>query len=261
MGTGFILGLTSSAQVYSKDMRSGDYLPALFPFQKVKADEPLDERDQRSSLYFRWVWPEEKTEVYFEYGLNNPSGNLRDFAANPEKSRAYIFGLRKLLPFRGRPDENFQISVEATQLQQTSAEAVRAGKAWYVNPYIRHGYTNRGEALGAGIGPGGNLQSLDLSWFRGLKRIGLQVERYAHNNDYYNYAFEFRNDWRRHWVDMSVAAIAEWDYSNFIFNARLQAIHSYNYKWYLKEHPGDPYTVDGIDASNVQAQVGMSYRF
>lgn len=151
--------------------------------------------------------------------------------------------------------------MEVTQLQETSVDAVRQAGSWYVNRYIRHGYTNRGEPLGAGIGPGANLQTLDLSWFNGLKKIGLQLERYAHNNDYYNYAFEQRDDWRRHWVDISVAAIGEWNYRNFIFSTSLQMTHSFNYKWYLKEKPGDLYTINGIDASNVQSQIGLTYRF
>ena len=62
-------------------------------------------------------------------------------------------------------------------------------------------------------------------------------------------------------MDMSIAANGEWNYKNFIVNARLQATHAYNYKWYLKEHPGDPYVVNGIDATNIQLQIGMSYRF
>ncbi len=37
---------------------------------------------------------------------------------------------------------------------------------------VTHGYTNRGEVLGAGIGPGGNLLSANVSWVKGLKQIG-----------------------------------------------------------------------------------------
>ncbi|MEJ7778646.1 MAG: capsule assembly Wzi family protein [Daejeonella sp.] len=258
---GLFLGLTSSSQVYSKDVSARDYFPSLFPFKKIKSDDPLNKGDQLSSLFFRWLWPEEKAEIYFEYGLSNPSGNLRDFGTMPEDSRAYIFGLRKLLPFKGRSDEHLQISMELTQLQETSANSVRRAESWYVNPYIRHGYTNRGEPLGAGIGPGANLQSLDVSWVKGLKTLGLQLERYVHNNDYYYYAFEPSQDWRRHWVDISLAARGEWNYKNFIFNARLQAVQSFNYKWFLKQNPGDPYVVNGIDAFNIQSQIGLSYRF
>jgi hypothetical protein len=261
--SGFYLGFTRSFQVYSKDLgnRLGDYLPIFSPFQKIKADDPVNKRDERGSVFFRWVWPKEKAEIYFELGRNRPSGNLRDFTVNPQDGRAYIFGMQKLLPFGRRQDQYVQIGLEATQLQETSPDAVRSGKSIYVNQYIRHGYTNRGEPLGAGIGPGGSSQSLDIYWVSGFKKLGFTMERYAHNNDFYYYAFEPSLDWRRHWVDVSFAVNGTWDYKNFIFNARVQAIHSYNYKWLLKQNPGDIYPVNGEDASNFQGQVGLSYRF
>lgn len=260
---GLFLGINRSFQVYSEDLddRLGDYLPVFFPFQKVKADNPINKRDQLSSLYARWVWPEERAEIYFEYGRSSPSGNPRDFKLEPQNNRAYIFGLRKELPFRGRMDENILVSMEVTQLQQSDAATVLDARAWYLNKHVRHGYTHRGETLGAGIGPGGGLQSLDVSWFKGLKRIGLQLERYVHNNDFYYYAYIDSRDWRRHWVDLSVAVSGEWDYKNLLFNARLQHVSSLNYQWYLLQTNPDQYFTNGLDRSNVQVQVGFNYRF
>ena len=261
---GLFLGFSSTSQVYSKDLEPRDYFPGVIAFRRTTADDPINVPDTRSSVFFRWIWPEEKAEIYFEYGLEDPVFNLRNIARASDNSRAFIFGLRKLIPFGTRADENLQISLEATQLQQNSANAIRAGKSWYVDQFIRHGYTNRGEALGAGIGPGANLQTLDLSWVKGLKRLGIQLERYVHNNDYYYYAFESKQDWRRHWTDLSIAAGGEWDYKKFLFNARIQAIQSYNYKWYLKDDGKGtiPYPeVNGIDAFNLHLQLGTTYRF
>lgn len=258
---GLFLGLNQSSQTYSKDLNKfGDYLPFFFPFKRIKTDDPINTTEKLSSVFFRWVWPEEQAEIYFEYGRNDPSGNLRDFVTEPENSRAYIFGLRKLLPFGKRAGEHIQIGLEVTQLQQTSPEAVRNAESWYVNKHIRHGYTNRGEPLGAGIGPGANSQSVDISWVKGLKKIGLRLERYIHNNDYYYYAFEPTLDWRRHWLDINIGANSEWDYKNFVFSAQIQAVKSHNYKWYFKQGPYYTYN-GGIDAFNIQAQMGVSYKF
>ncbi|MGB4774733.1 MAG: capsule assembly Wzi family protein [Daejeonella sp.] len=260
---GLFLGLARSFQVYSKDIgkRIGDYLPTFLPFQKINADDPINKRDQMSSVFMRWLWPDEQAEIYFEYGRNDHSRSFTDFALEPENSRAYLVGLRKIFPFNKSKQENFIINLEVTQLQQTSIPTVRGAGAWYVNKYIRHGYTNRGQLLGAGIGPGGNLQSLDISWFKGLNRIGLQAERYVHNNDFYYYAFEDSLDFRRHWVDLSLAANGEWNYQSFIFNAKLQAVRSINYEWYLLQKPGEPYFVDGRTELNIQVQGGFTYRF
>lgn len=259
---GLFLGFTRTSQLYSEDLDNlGDYLPLFSSFSKVRADQLIQKRSQLSSMFFRWLWPEEHAEVYFEYGRYNHSYNLRDMALEPENSRAYIFGLRKLFPLRGRDEEVVQVNVEVTQMQQTSVATVRQAGAWYVDKYIRHGYTNRGEVLGAGVGPGGNLQALDVSWYKGLKRIGLQIERYVHNNDFYYYAYEDSKDWRRPWVDLCFGANSEWSYKNFMFNARLQFIRSLNYQWFLPKEPGERYFVNGRDASNLQFQTGVTYRF
>lgn len=259
---GLFLGLTKSSQLYSKDLsKFSDYLPFFSSATKVNADEPIEKKDTRGSLFMRWLWPEEHAEIYFEYGNNNNPGDGRSQALEPARGRAYIFGLRKMLPFNKSRNENILISIEATQLQETNPDDISNAQSWYVNKYVRHGYTNRGEVLGAGIGPGGNLQSVDVSWVKGLKRLGLQLERYVHNNDFYFYAYQDSLDPRRHWTDFSLAANAEWNYKNFIFNAKLQGIKSLNYQWYLLQKPGDPIWVNGKDAFNVQLQAGLTYRF
>lgn len=259
---GLFLGLTRSAQTYHNDLNSfGDYLPFFSGSKKVNADEPTEQRDTRSSVFMRWLWPEEQAEIYFEYGNDNNKGNNRNQMLEPARNRAYIFGMRKMIPFNKSRNENLLFSIEATQMQMTSPEDIRSADSWYVNKQVRHGYTNRGEVLGAGIGPGGNMQSLDVSWVKGLKRLGIQLERYVHNNDFYYYAYEDSLDPRRHWVDFSLGFNGEWNYKNFIFNAKLQGIKSLNYQWYLLQKPGDIIWVNGRDAFNLQMQAGLTYRF
>jgi hypothetical protein len=118
-----------------------------------------------------------------------------------------------------------------------------------------------GQALGANIGPGANSQTLTVSWLKGLKRIGIQMERRIHNNDFYYYAYTDSRDFRRHWVDLSYGLSGEWDCKNFIFNASLQRVASLNYQWYLKSNPGDVYFVNGLEASNIQVLAGVTYKF
>lgn len=260
---GLFLGLTRSSQLYNKDLSGlDDYLPFFNSTTKVNGDEAIDDKkDTRGSVFMRWLWPEEQAEIYFEYGHNNNTGTLRNQALDPSRRRAYTFGLRKMLPFNKSRNENLLISIEATQMAETSIDDIRSTESWYMNKYIRQGYTNRGQVLGAGIGPGANFQSVDISWVKGLKRLGLQFERYLHNDDFYYYAFEDSSDPRRHWTDLAVAVSGEWNYKNFIFNAKAQAIHSLNYQWYLKDGTDDIYFVNGRDANNIQLQAGFSYRF
>jgi hypothetical protein len=260
---GLFLGFDQSSQTYGKDL-SGitDYLPLFSSNKQVRApDNPINKQDQRSAVFMRWIWTQEHAEIYFEYGHNNNTNDFTQNLLSPDKSRAYIFGLRKMLPFNKSGNENILIGVEVTQLQENDINNIKQGYEWYVSKYIRQGYTNQGEVLGAGIGPGGNLQSLSVSWIKGLKKLGIQIERYTHNDDFYYYAYYDTSDLRRHWVDLSFAVNGEWNYKNLIFNAKLQGIQSLNYQWYLKQNPGDPYFINGVDAFNVQVQLGATYRF
>jgi len=256
---GLFLGFDHSSVYYVKDLDVfNDYLP-LF------SSDISDTRSIRlTSLFMRWLWTQEHAEIYFEWGqYDNTQGVLQESLA-PNNQRAYTFGIRKLLPFGSSKGENILLGIEATQLQENSITNIMTGNEWYVNRYIRQGYTNQGQELGAGIGPGGNLQSVNISWVKGLQKLGLQFERYAHNNDLYYLTYTNTRDYRRHWVDLSIAAVGEWSCKNLIFNAKVQAIKSINYQWYLPADPSNPVVtlaVNGVDAFNLQVQAGVTYLF
>jgi hypothetical protein len=262
--SGLFLGFDESSQMYGKNL-SGlkDYLPFSSSIKSVTApDNPIDQKkDTRSSIFMRWLWPQEHAEIYFEWGHNNYTNDLTQSVLSPESSRAYIWGIRKLLPFNNTKNENIMISLEVTQLQETSIANIKNGQEWYVSKSIRQGYTNNGKVLGAGIGPGANLQSLDISWIKGLRKLGLQFERYVHNNDFYYYAFGDNQNYSQHWVDLSIGANGEWNYKNLIFNAKIQGIKSFDYQWALKQNGNDPAFSNQLSKFNLQIQTGVLYRF
>jgi hypothetical protein len=237
---GLFLGMTRSFQIYNTDMDHsfGDYVPFFQAFQKFKTNEDSKRRDQLTSLFARWLLTGAKAEVYFEYGLNDHSYNTRDFLMSPEHSRAYTLGMRKLLPFKGRENEFIQVGFELTHLE------------WYTHSQVLQGYTNQGQLLGAGVGPGGNVQVLDLSWVAGLQKIGLQLERFEHNGDLAN-AFGYDQ-----WVDFSFAPAYDRVYRNFLISTTLQGIHSVNYHWQSGNN--------GLPKQNVfnlNLQASITYRF
>ncbi|MDP2414312.1 capsule assembly Wzi family protein [Daejeonella sp.] len=249
---GLFLGLTRSFQTYSEDMDDsfGDYLPFFQAFQKINTKEDAKRRDQLTAVFARWLLTKSRAEVYFEYGLNDHSYNTRDFLMSPEHSRAYTLGISKLIPYKGRKDEYIHLGIELTHMEQSIDRILRDAGEWYTHSQVLHGYTNRGEVLGAGIGPGGNFQSVNISWVKGLKQIGLQFERYEHNGDLAS-ASGYGP-----WIDFSAAAVGNWDYKKFIFNAKLQAIESVNYQWL-----SGPFGSANKNAFHVNGEVGVMYRF
>ena len=260
---GLFAGFARSSQVYNDDVNSiGDVLPFFSSFGRgIDEAKPVGSPDRYTSLFFRWLMKEANAEFYFEYGHNDQSKTFPDFVKNPDAGRAYIFGVKKIFTLSS-DEQHIMASVELSQLgQNQESELFLNPNSWYIDENVRHGYTNRGQMLGAGIGPGAEIQSLEVLWFKGLKSIGLQLERNVHNQDYFFYTYTPSFDFRRHWVDMGYSAIGSWDFKNIVVNAKLAAIKSLNYQWFLFQEPGDPYWMKGRDRFNFHARVGVSYFF
>jgi hypothetical protein len=260
---GFTLGLIRTFDAYHNDLRGfSGYVPFFVPYQKKNTNDgdPFS-RDQYTSLYARWLFKKAQAEVYFEYGLNDNSYDLRDFFGSPDHSRAYIFGIRKMLPFGSSDDQHILISAEVTQLAQTADRFVRDAGGWYVHYQVTQGQTNLGQVLGAGTGSGGNLQSMDVNWVFGIKKLGFSFERYEHAVDFSRNAFPDINGNSRKWVDFAFALNGEWNYKNLIFNAKIQEIKSLNYEWILDDYNPNQYYIPHNNVFNLHAELGVTFRF
>ena len=97
-----------------------------------------------------------------------------------------------------------------TGLQMPSTMLIRQGQSWYVHYQIREGYTNYGQVMGAGIGPGSSSQTIGMKLLSGFDRMGLSFERIVRNNDFYYSAFGPLADWRKNWVDLSLNLNKSW---------------------------------------------------
>ncbi|HYH14467.1 MAG TPA: hypothetical protein VD794_04565, partial [Flavisolibacter sp.] len=121
---------------------------------------------------------------------------------------------------------------------------------------VRHGYTNRGQVIGAGIGPGGSSQTFGLNWLKGINKFGAMFERIVHNNDFYYDAFASQRNFSRHWVDLSFSLNKSWIQKRFIYSANLAIVRSLNYQWrYDKAVDRD------VDVANLHAALSISYLF
>ncbi|SDM17500.1 capsule assembly Wzi family protein [Pedobacter antarcticus] len=261
---GLFLGFTRDFMAYQEDLKGfKDYFPFFTPVQKVNAGLDIGpiERDQRLSFYSRWLFPKAHAEVYFEYGINDNAYNLRDFVGSPDHSRSYVFGFSKMVPIKSKTDQFIDVNAEITQMSQSVDRLVREAGDFYSHSVVRQGYTHLGQILGAGTGSGGNIQSIDISWVKGMKRVGIGFERFEHQTELYERYFNNLNGNSRRWVDFAFALQGNWDYKNFIFNAKLQGIKSLNYQWRLKNYTPDQYYIPKNDVFNFVGQFGVSYRF
>ena len=129
-----------------------------------------------------------------------------------------------------------------------------------MNDYVRQGYTNYGQVMGAGIGPGGNSQMIDISWMKDFTKVGFLFERVVHNNDFYYAAFGPLGDFGRHWIDLSTTLHADWRYNRFTFSAQLGLIRSLNDEWWKVYFPGVSIFENNNDVLNFHGNLGFSYR-
>ena len=267
------LGFDRTFIVNRRTMGRGfsDYFPIFGAVEKASfkntdgtnADD-ASARDQYISFFTRYVLPESKAEFYFEWGRNDHSYDLRDALVEPEHTRAYVVGFRKLIQLK-RPDEFIQFGVEFTQLEKSTTRNTRASETWYNHYQVKDGYTNRGQVLGAGIGPGSNLQSVDVNWVKGLRKIGLTFERLVNNNDlFYNFAYASadKNQYiNRHWVDLSVAGNFAWTFKRFVLNSQFTYIRSLNYQYQHENFPvAEFWDWNKQDVNNVHVKVGLLYK-
>ncbi len=262
---GLFLGFARTVQQYHKNMTGNmiDYFPVFIPLGLRAAGgdgELANKRSQLYSVFARWLWVKGHGEVYFEYGRSDYFWDNRDFKVELAHSGAFVLGLRKLIPLKTRPDENIEVLMEFTQLAMNATTINRDGLSWYLSKSVRAGYTNEGQLLGAGIGPGSNLQTLQVSWFKALKMIGLRFERYAHNNDFF---FSYIKDIRYNWVDFSATLLGQWSFrKQLLLNAQLEYVRSFNYQWqYTPPAPPDYWGGTGKDITNIHFKVGITYRF
>ncbi|WP_425636452.1 capsule assembly Wzi family protein [Algoriphagus yeomjeoni] len=259
---GLFLGYGSTNHIYRSDISTlGDIVPIFNGRKKAQnIVDPIQERRQQfSSGFFRWLSPEGHFEFYGEYGTRDNDRTMSDFIITPESGRAFTFGFSHLMTLK-KPGHYFQISSEMTQTGQSIRENIRDLKTWYIHDHVVEGYTQNGQVLGVGNGPGSNVIFVEFAWVNKMNRIGFQMERIVYNNDFYYFRYEASKDWRNKYVDLVPSLIGDWKFGSILVNARLQYVNTLNYKWYLENSP-DQYFVPGYDRKNFVGQVGVAYIF
>ena len=185
--------------------------------------------DQLISGFVKYVFPKEHAEVYFEYGWNDGSSNLRDLTLELSHSAASIFGLRKLQYLN---KNNFlSIEVEATKMAQSPGYLLRNAGNWYEHSYLKEGYTNENQILGAGSGFGNNLQTIAISLNKGWTKYGIKFQHIAQNPLRLVSVWQNTYLGKVDWHDYSYGIILKQEHKNILFNLNIDWVSSKNYLW------------------------------
>ncbi len=159
-------------------------------------------RDQVFSLFARWVFPADGFAVHTEWARTDPPRSLREIFTSPNHSQGYTLGLEWARPLRaGRDAVRFQ--AEVTYLEQPPSFRNEPEVSWYTSAAAPQGYTQRGQAIGAAIGPGASSQWLAADYFAPTWRVGVFGGRIRWDDDaLYSFASSYDNKWCAHDVSL-----------------------------------------------------------
>jgi len=228
---GLSIGVTRVYTLYTPDRMTRDYYLLAFqnPFKKntTQADGISDDKDQILSGYVRWLLPESGLEVFAEIGRGDHSEDARDLNLEPEHTAAYTIGFQKA--FTGFGGKDLRLAGEITRLQDTRTAMLRQAGSFYVHSQILQGYTQRGQVIGAGIGPGSNSQFLGLDWFAPWGKAGIFTLRTAYDaNRFYYYQQPIVDSEDELELDLALGAHALLFIGKFEIGASLTFVHLFN---------------------------------
>jgi len=119
--------------------------------------------NQLASFFARWVLANSGFEVYGEYAREDHNYDTRDFVQEPDHSRMYGLGVRKVLS-----SDSLHLSglrAELVNYQLPTLGRNRGEGGIYIHSTLAQGHTNRGQLLGAHAGIGAAAASV-VAWDR-----------------------------------------------------------------------------------------------
>lgn len=138
--------------------------------------------EQLATLFLRWVLPRSGFEAYAEWARVILPASLRSLAQAPQHSQGYTVGVQWISGPIG-PAPAWRIEAEGTNLEQLLPSRVAPPPSFYASPVVPQGYTQRGQSIGALIGPGSSSQWFAIDRLLRQWRAGFFVGRTRWHND------------------------------------------------------------------------------
>lgn len=274
---GLFLGISRVVQASGKPQTNLDYLRILYLAPRGEQSGNLEEnaisRNQMISISARYLFRESHAEAYFELGREDFWWDLQDLMTRSLYSTAWLAGMRKLYVLPGK-DHWLQVFGEYTKIQAPFANLVRPNLLGY--SFYTHsngvGLTHRGQVMGAGIGPGSNMNTVGLAYGKGFNTFSLQLERVAYNEDMMYTTIDYLKlgdgsnpffvDITKHFVDWGFLLSHHTSYDKFMVGYQLHILRTLNFQWNYDPYgaPG-PFRFQGINAWSLNVEISCVYRF
>jgi hypothetical protein len=204
-------------------------------------------------LLVRWVLPESGFEAYAEWSKEDTPGGWEDLLREPDWTQAYVLGFQKAFK---SPRRLTRVYGELIHLGESAP--VRAGRgffSYYTHSTVIQGHTNRGQLLGAAIGPGSDAQLLGIDIFTESGRSAARIERTRYDDDTYYRQFARRFGETRHDAEISVSASRLHRFGEFELEGEVMMSRRYD-RDFIAPAAGDP----PMTETNWGIRVGGSWR-
>ena len=257
-----VYGKAAYLRIISK---SPKFLDEYGPGVKVVNDNQL------LSLFARWMMPESHAEFYIEWGRDDYFWDLQDFITQPEWTSVYTMGFQKIVPKGGKNlNQYYKVSGEITRLTSPSIAWSRGQHRW--SGFYSHGaadYTNEGQVIGTGIGPGSNMQWMQVDKVDGFNTRSLMFERVQYKIDmFYWYMTEWRlgnpykSDDSKLWVDWGFSYIEQRKMGHSLIRFKVQMLKTYNYNWWYKVGAVDEgFRFSGLNPWSLNSEISLVHQF
>lgn len=273
---GLFLGATRIVQVSGEPTKASDYFSVLYLSPR---DEQLGSgtgalnRNQVVSLSFRYLFAKSHAEIYGEVGREDWAWDMEDFLTRPAATTAWMGGVRKLQRMPGK-NKWLQVMAEVTKMQGPMDNYLNArlsGYSFYTNGN-GVGWTNNGQVLGAGIGPGSNMFTIGATYLDGFKTYGFHFERISYNKDLFYGTIDyltlsadpnpFFKDFSKMYTDWGFLLNHHASYGKLFVGYNLHILRTYNFQWnYDPDGVAGDFRFPGINVWSLNLEVSTVYRF
>jgi hypothetical protein len=139
--------------------------------------------DQIGAVDARWVIPAAGFEVYGEWARMALPESATELLVAPDYSGAWTLGFQWAQ--QRRRDAYLRLQVEFSDLEQSNVyhDRDRPTTDFYSGQAALQGYTQRGQILGAAIGPGASSQWIAVDWLPRRWQLGAFIGRIRWDND------------------------------------------------------------------------------
>jgi hypothetical protein len=202
--------------------------------------------EQMTALFGRWIFPNTGLEAYAEWSRIVLPPSIRSLLLAPQFTQGFTVGWQYVTPRLVGP--RLRLHLELTNLEQSPTSRFTDTLTYYVSRAVPQGYTQRGQVIGAAIGPGASSQWLAFDRISDNWSAGVFAGRIRWEQDTY-YLQPTSVVYLSHDVTMYSGLRGSWRYGAHELTADLSVQRRYNY---LFQNSLAGYAIDtAFDQQNV----------